>query len=208
MIAVAGGKGGCGKTTTAACLARALADAGSKSLCVDADVDMPNLHILAGADPEPGLDALVSGEQVSAVTQSSLELPGVRLIPSGTISTADVASALKQLTDREHPVIVDTAAGASSAVTDPIRLADTTILVSTPGVQSLEDAAKTMAMSRALDTPVAGVVLTRSDGSVDPSPLIDCPVLAHVPAVEKPVRDERVRAVFARIAGPLCERNI
>jgi septum site-determining protein MinD len=208
MIAVAGGKGGCGKTTTTACLARALADAGSDPVVVDADVDMPDLHVVAGARLDSGLAALVGGDAVSEATQSTLELPGVRLVANGPEPTDDLTAALDRLRTLADPVLVDTAAGASPAVADPLRAADATIVVSTPTQQSLEDAAKTAAMARTLDAPVVGSVITRSDGSVDPRRLLDCPTLAHVPPVSAPLVDERVRAAYADVCHSLPKRNI
>ncbi|ESP89504.1 nucleotide-binding protein, partial [Candidatus Halobonum tyrrellensis] len=47
MLAVTGGKGGTGKTTTTLGLARAL---DGRTLAVDADWDLPDLHALAGVD--------------------------------------------------------------------------------------------------------------------------------------------------------------
>jgi len=119
-------------------------------------------------------------------TQSTLELPGVRLVANGPEPTDDLTAALDRLRTLADPVLVDTAAGASPAVADPLRAADATIVVSTPTQQSLEDAAKTAAMARTLDAPVVGSVITRSDGSVDPRRLLDCPTLAHVPPVSAP----------------------
>ena len=207
MLAVVGGKGGCGKTTTAACLARALAAAGTRPLLVDADVDMPDLHVVAGARPEPGLDALTGGASVEAVAQSPVELPGVRLVAGGTASIDDVGPALARLGSVAGPVIVDTAAGASPAVADPLRAVDAALVVTTPRRESLADAAKTAAMARALETPLVGSVVTASVGEVDPRPLLECPTLARVPAVERPTRDARVRDAHAAVASVLVERN-
>ncbi|MDZ5813368.1 P-loop NTPase, partial [Halorubrum sp. AD140] len=47
MIAVAGGKGGSGKTTTTLGLARALSRRGAPVVAADADWDLPNLARLA-----------------------------------------------------------------------------------------------------------------------------------------------------------------
>jgi septum site-determining protein MinD len=48
MLVIAGGKGGCGKTTTALGLAAVLAERGAPAVVADADRDMPDLHALAG----------------------------------------------------------------------------------------------------------------------------------------------------------------
>jgi len=56
MLAIAGGKGGVGKTTTTLGLAAALP---GRPLAVDADRDMPDLHALAGVNRDPGLDAVL-----------------------------------------------------------------------------------------------------------------------------------------------------
>ncbi|MFB6218937.1 MAG: AAA family ATPase, partial [Halobacteriaceae archaeon] len=54
MLAVCGGKGGVGRTTTAVGLGAALAGHHRATLVVDADADMPDLHALAGTPAEPG----------------------------------------------------------------------------------------------------------------------------------------------------------
>jgi len=70
MLAVAGGKGGAGKTTTTLGLATATADVTDEAvLAVDADVDMPNLHAVAGVPREPpaGDRADAGGDGADAV---------------------------------------------------------------------------------------------------------------------------------------------
>lgn len=203
MLAVAGGKGGCGKTTTTACLARGLADDGAAPIIVDADVDMPDLHAVAGAHLEPGIDSLAAGGRIEDVTQSTLELPGVRLVAGGTGSTDQFDAALTRLRNVSDPVLVDTAAGASPEVARPLRAADATVIVSTPTTESLEDAAKTAAMARTLDAPVVGGIITRSDGTVDPRSLFDCSVIGHVPTAETPLTDPGVRDAYASVVETL-----
>src|SRR6056297_615748 len=69
MLAIAGGKGGCGKTTTAVGLARAFASLGADPLVVDADLDMPDLHHRTGVDREPGIAAAVEHTDPRTVAQ-------------------------------------------------------------------------------------------------------------------------------------------
>jgi len=208
MIAVAGGKGGCGKTTTTACLARALAERGSSPIVVDCDLDMPDLHVVTGGRREPGLPALADGAPLEDVAQSALELPGVRHVASGGGSSTDLSPVLDRLRSRSNPVLVDTPAGASPDVATPLRAADATLLVSTPTRQSLADAVKTAAMARTLDAPVIATVLTRSDGSVDPRSLLDTEHVHHVPTADAPLANDAVEAAYDRIAATVTERNI
>lgn len=181
MIAIAGGKGGCGKTTTSLGIARVLGERESVTI-VDADVDMPDLHVETNTPPEPGADGIADGRQIPACRHSPLGEPGISVVPAGSDMNA-CDSALRRLRQAEDRIIVDTAAGASVDVTTPLRRADRVVLVSTPTRESLVDTAKTAAIARSIGTPIAGVVLNRSDGSLDPSPLLDCAVLSHVPTV-------------------------
>lgn len=208
MIAIAGGKGGCGKTTTAACLARELAVAGSNPIVVDGDVDMPNLHVLAGARLGPGLDVLATGASIDEGVQSALELPGVRVVSGGEEPIENLQCILERLRTLPGPVLVDTPAGASPAVADSLRVADEVLVVSTPTRRSLEDAAKSAAMARALDTLVLGAVITRSTGEIDPHSLLNCPVISHVPLADDPLADDGVRNAYVTIEMKISKRNV
>lgn len=75
VIAVAGGKGGCGKTTAVLGLATALVALGHRPIAVDADVDLPDLHIRAGVDREPGLPSVLDGRCPARLTQESPHYP-------------------------------------------------------------------------------------------------------------------------------------
>jgi septum site-determining protein MinD len=85
MLAVAGGKGGCGKTTTTLGLAAALVRQRKSAVAVDADREMPNLHTLAGVRREPSLDAVADGwpPEFVAGTADAPAL-GVSVIPAAS----------------------------------------------------------------------------------------------------------------------------
>ncbi|PSP93064.1 cobyrinic acid ac-diamide synthase [Halobacteriales archaeon QS_4_62_28] len=208
MIAIAGGKGGCGKTTTTACLARALATQGDNPIVVDGDCDMPDLHVLAGVPVTPGLAEFTRGAPLDDVTHGAVELPGVDVLPAGHGDSDDLDRAAGSLTGCRRPVLVDTPAGASPAVATVIRAADGVIIVTTATRESLEDATKTAAIARTVETPILGSVVTNCNGGTDPSTLLGCQTLAHVPTVDSPLTATCVRECYVRVATAMKKRNI
>lgn len=213
MLAIVGGKGGCGKTTTALGLARALAQTGDRPLVVDADCDMPNLHALAETDREPGLAAVEDGADIARVVHRSGAYPGVDVLPAGRARTAAGERALTRLARRPRPVVVDCPAGASQGVAAPLRAADAALVVSTAGRESLDDAARTARMVDSLGTRLLGAVVTRVDGDRSTAAGgdrlgADCPVLETVPDVEDEVlASESGRASYERLAARLSRGN-
>ncbi|MFB6141837.1 MAG: MinD/ParA family protein [Halorientalis sp.] len=217
MLAIAGGKGGCGKTTTTLLLAATLADRGGGPLAVDADASMPDLHLLAGAPAAPGLGAVRSGQSPAGVAHRSERFPGTAVLPSGDVPAADVGDALRRLEGQPEQVLLDCPAGSGPGAVRPLRVADRTLLVTTTSADSLRAASKTASMARAVGaSPVGAVVVTRRPGGDDRRPdadrvaaRLDCPVLGAVPRAEvAPVTAEEVRAAYARVAGKLHRRNI
>jgi septum site-determining protein MinD len=221
MLAIAGGKGGCGKTATACGLAEALVRAGHRPVVVDADVDMPDLHDRARAAPDPGLDDLASGAPVESVLQRDHDLDGVGVVASG--SAAAIGPALQRLTTVQGPVIVDCPAGAGRDVTTALRCTDRAVVVTTATGSSLADATRTAAMSRTLGTPVDCLVVRDAGppstagpntrrGPHLPDEAAAAALLSHVgaaelvrlPSPEAGVSAPETRPAFDSLAGTLA----
>lgn len=221
MLAVAGGKGGCGKTTTALGLGAALARQRKAALAVDTDREMPDLHAMAGVAREPGLDAVAEGWPPRLVAgRADPPTVGVEVLPaadgppsasppSRASPTGSGRAALARLRGCADAVLLDCPAGAGPDAAAPLRAADVAALVTTAEPACLRDAAKTAAMARELGTPVAGAVVSRVDSPPEGvSRLLDCPVLGAVPdagsgAGTDPLADDRVRAAHDRVASAL-----
>lgn len=205
-LAVAGGKGGCGKTTTALGLARALATRGRRPVAVDGDVDLPDLHLRAGVEREPGLPAIAAGQPPTGVCQPSQSTPGVEVVPAGT-GRPLLDRALAPVAALDRPTLIDSPAGAGPAVAAALRVADATVLVATDAPASLEDAGKTAEMAGALDAPpVATVVRSGTDQLSDPA-VAGTPVRVVPDVSTSPLGDERVRAAHERVVALLSEAS-
>ena len=125
VIAIAGGKGGTGKTNIAVNLAQALANEGKRTLILDADLGMANVDVLLGLKPENTLYDVMRGK---------CELEDILLTGGHNLKVIPAASGIGQLanmrwqecaglvrafSDLKEPVdtlIVDTATGVSESV--------------------------------------------------------------------------------------------
>jgi len=198
MLAVAGGKGGVGKTTTALGVARAWARQRRRPLVVDADTDMPDLAALTGVPAEPGVAAVAGGADPARVAHPEPAGTGVGVVPA---APGDPVGAALARFDVDRPVVLDCPAGASDAAVSPLSRADRTLLVTTPDRVAVRDTVKTAALARTVDTAVVGVVVTRTDTA--PSgvgTLLEAPVLGTVPAVaDPPLTASAVRATYDQV---------
>jgi septum site-determining protein MinD len=197
VLAVAGGKGGCGKTTTTLGVALAAAREGRSVLAVDADVDVPDLHRLAGVDP-PAADG--SDPQPRQVPGEA----GASVLPAGP--GTDHAAVTRRLPDggTDDAVLLDCPAGAGPDVAHPLRAADGALVVSTPSPPALRDAAKTAAMARAVGTPVAAAAVTGTDDVPDGARrLLGTGSVTAVSPADRPLQSPGAHRSYAALAREL-----
>lgn len=194
MFAIAGGKGGCGKTTLTLGIAARLAEAGERPLVVDTDCDMPDVHLVAEVTPDGGIDTLAAGSSPAEAIQWSERFPGVALVPAGTREHVDAA--LHRLSGWSGTVLLDLPAGASADATKPLRHATGVVLVATDAPQSLADAGQTARCGRTLGTPPVAMAVRRTgrtEETVDrPDYLSQGVPVVEVPAVESPIEQGAV----------------
>lgn len=182
MLAVVGGKGGVGTTTTTLGVALALGRSGREAVAVDADRDAPNLARTAGVgrhrsvredvieeseggatgDDRSPVEAFAAGAaSLDGASVVHPDCPRVAVVPGGRAPESVYRAAFARMAADDRRVIVDCPAGAGRDVALPLRFAERALVVSTPRPAALRDATKTAAMADALDATLAGVVLTR-----------------------------------------------
>ena len=214
MIAVAGGKGGSGKTTTTLGLSRALSRRGAPVVAADADWDLPNLARLASAtddDRGPAEDATTVTEAVAGgePIRPSRHAPTVLSAPE-TSSEADAERALAALVTAvpdDVPTLLDCPAGASPDAAAPLQAADRCLLVTPLRRAALRDTAKTAALARRLGCPPVGAVAIRAESVPDGvGDLLGCPVLGGVPPTDAdPLSVPAVRSAYEEAARRLVD---
>jgi septum site-determining protein MinD len=207
MLAIAGGKGGCGKTTTALGLARALATDDRTPLVVDADCDMPNVHAVAEAPVAPTIEAVADGAAPTAVATRPDRFPSIRTLGAG--DPGPTARGLAALSWPHGPTIVDCPAGADRTAATPLRVADRSVLVTLATRQSLTDTAKTAAMARALDADPLVAVCTRTDASPPCADVLDCEHVAAIPeTADRPLSTPEINRGYRRVSRSILRGNI
>ncbi|GIW93140.1 MAG: iron-sulfur cluster carrier protein [Pirellulaceae bacterium] len=167
VIAVGSGKGGVGKSTIAACLAYALARAGSRVGLLDADVYGPSIPQLTGTAETKGV--ATDGNKIVPVIKDGIPImsigylipPDQAVIWRGPMLHGAVMQFLRDTQWGELDyLIVDMPPGTGDvAITLSQALPLTgAVVVCTPQQLALLDAVKAVAMFRKVNIPVLGMV--------------------------------------------------
>lgn len=149
VIAVTGGKGGVGKTTTSINLAMALVNAGQRTLLLDTDLGLANVDVMLGLSPRFTLadvfagrcelrDTVIEGPHgLLVVPAASGKRHMTELLPQQHVGLVNAFSHLDIPLD---VMIVDTPAGISDGVLTFCQAAQDVILVVCDEPASMTDA--------------------------------------------------------------------
>ena len=236
VYAVAGAKGGVGKTTTSLNLGAALTAPGRSVVVVELDLAMANVADFLALDVDPETDTtlhdvLAGDADVSEALYDADD--GFAVVPSGTsldgfaaIEVDRIGDVLTTLRERYDVLILDTGAGLSHETLLPLALAAETVLVSSPRVASVRDVEKTKQLTERVGGTVAGAVFVRSGTGNSPpvdriAGFLDVPLLGHVPEddavpasqdVGRPVvthtPDSPAAEAYRAIADTLLRRDV
>jgi ATP-binding protein involved in chromosome partitioning len=172
IIAVASGKGGVGKSTTAVNLAVALANTGKKVGLLDADIFGPSIPKMFGAESERPAGEKIGDKEVI----NPIEKYGVKFLSVGFFVDPDSAiiwrgpmasNALKQLISEGNwgeldYLLLDLPPGTSDIHLTLVQSVPVTgaVIVTTPQDVALADVVRgtSMFQSKSIDVPVLGLI--------------------------------------------------
>ncbi|HEY4057649.1 MAG TPA: helix-turn-helix domain-containing protein [Kofleriaceae bacterium] len=148
IVAIAGGKGGVGKSLVAANVGIFLATLGKRVILVDASFGSPNLHLFAGVPRPPRSisEALAANGPALAEIAVPTHVPGVKLI-AGVNDPPWIAEpgpqAVRMISEQLHQlpadwVVVDLGPGVASPTLELFLEADIGIVVAVPDPTSIE----------------------------------------------------------------------
>src|SRR5690554_6804770 len=178
IIVVTSGKGGVGKTTSAAAIATGLALRGNKTVVIDFDVGLRNLDLIMGCERRVVYDLVNVIQGEAGLNQALIRdkrvdnlhiLPASQTRDKDALTTEGVEKVLEKLSEDFDYILCDSPAGIERGAQLAMYFADEAIVVTNPEVSSVRDsdrilgllASKTRRAERNEDPIKEHLLLTR-----------------------------------------------
>ena len=148
VIVVTSGKGGVGKTTSAAALATGLALLGKKTVVIDFDVGLRNLDLIMGCERRVVFDfinVINDGIRLNQALIKDKRVENLYVLPTSQTRDKDaldlegVEKALNELKLEFDYIICDSPAGIEKGAQTALYFADEAVIVTNPEVSSVRD---------------------------------------------------------------------
>lgn len=155
IIVVTSGKGGVGKTTTAASFATGLALRGFKTVAVDFDVGLRNLDLIMGCERRVVYDFVnvINGEanlNQALIRDKRVDtlhvLPASQTRDKEALTKDGVGRVLEELRDGFDYVVCDSPAGIEHGAMMALYYADEALIVTNPEISSVRDSDRILGM--------------------------------------------------------------
>jgi septum site-determining protein MinD len=215
VVVITSGKGGVGKTTTAAAFAAGLALRGHKTVVIDFDVGLRNLDLIMGCERRVVFDFInvINGDaNLNQALIKDKRNDNLYIFPTSQTRDKDalkregVERVLEELKQQFDYIICDSPAGIEHGAVTALYFADSAIIVTNPEVSSVRDSDRIIGIlaSRSRraernEAPVeVNLLLTRYDaGRVsrgemlavdDVKEILSIPLLGVIPESESVLR--------------------
>ncbi len=180
IIVVTSGKGGVGKTTTAATFGTGLALQGFKTVVVDFDVGLRNLDLIMGCERRvvfDFIDVINGNARLNQALIKDKRVDGLYILPTSQTRDKDaldrqgVAKVIDELKADFDYVVCDSPAGIEQGAQSALYFADEAIIVTNPEVSSVRDSDRMVGLlasksrrAEVGDTPIKQhLLITRYD---------------------------------------------
>jgi septum site-determining protein MinD len=215
VVVITSGKGGVGKTTTAAAFAAGLALRGHKTVVIDFDVGLRNLDLIMGCERRVVFDFInvINGDaNLNQALIKDKRNDNLFIFPTSQTRDKDalkregVERVLEELKTQFDYIICDSPAGIEHGAITALYFADSAIIVTNPEVSSVRDSDRIIGIlasrsrrAERSETPVElHLLLTRYDpGRVargemltveDVKEILSIPLLGVIPESESVLR--------------------
>jgi septum site-determining protein MinD len=148
VIVITSGKGGVGKTTTAAAFAAGLAREGNKTVVIDFDVGLRNLDLIMGCERRVVFDFIDVINGTARLNQALIRdkrVDGLYVLPTSQTRDKDalklegVEEVMAELRRDFDYIICDSPAGIEHGAQAALYFADEALVVTNPEVSSVRD---------------------------------------------------------------------
>lgn len=193
-IVITSGKGGVGKTTTAANIGTGLAILGNKVVVVDTDIGLRNLDVVMGLENRIVYDIVDVVEGTCRLRQGLIRdkrYEGLFLLPAAqtkdktALKPEQMFELVSRLKEEFDYIIVDSPAGIEQGFQNSIAGADEAYIVTTPEISAVRDADRVIGLleAKGLDNPKLIINRIRQD-MVDRGDMMNVEDIVDILAVD------------------------
>jgi septum site-determining protein MinD len=170
VLVVTSGKGGVGKTTTAANIGAGLALLGRKVCLIDADIGLRNLDVVLGLENRIVYDLTDVVEGNCRVRQALIKdkrtenlylLPAAQTKEKDAVAPEQMKALCDELREDFDYIIVDCPAGIERGFKNAIAGADDAVIVTTPEVAAVRDADRIIGLLEAAELYEPRLIINR-----------------------------------------------
>tara|TARA_B100000929_G_scaffold231669_1_gene188131 strand:- start:606 stop:1436 length:831 start_codon:yes stop_codon:yes gene_type:complete len=201
IIVVTSGKGGVGKTTSAAAIATGLALRGNKTVVIDFDVGLRNLDLIMGCERRVVYDLVNVIQGEAGLNQALIRdkrvdnlhiLPASQTRDKDALTQEGVEKVLDTLTKDFDYILCDSPAGIERGAQLAMYFADEAIVVTNPEVSSVRDSdrilgllsSKTRRAEQGKDPIKEHLLITRyNPGRVDQGDMLNLEDIREILAI-------------------------